>query len=100
MDTKVCVVCNTEKKINDNFYNKCRECKPCNFQPSMKRYYENEDKLSTQRKLYYEKNRDTPLAKSKTNNQYRNSHKQQIKDLSNKVEELTQAMKMLILKIQ
>ena len=25
---EVCVVCDTEKCIDD-FYNKCRECKPC-----------------------------------------------------------------------
>ena len=53
MDSKVCVVCNTEKTI-DNFYNKCRQCKSCNIQRSMKRYYENRDKLTKQRKKYYE----------------------------------------------
>ena len=39
MDSKVCVVCNIEKSI-DNFYNKYRECKQCNFKRSMKCYYE------------------------------------------------------------
>ena len=52
MDSKVCVICNTEKS-DDNFYNKYRECKQCNIQRSMKRYYENKDKLSNQRKFYY-----------------------------------------------
>ena len=46
MDRKICVVCNTEKGI-DNFY-KYRECKPCNLKRSMKRYHENKDKLSNQ----------------------------------------------------
>ena len=45
MDSKICVVCNIGKSI-DNFYNKNRECKPCNIQRSMKRYYENKDNLS------------------------------------------------------
>ena len=68
MDTKICVVCNIEKSI-DNFYNKYRECKRCNIQRSMKRYYENKDKLSNERNLDYEKNRDVLLAKSKINQQ-------------------------------
>ena len=51
MDSKVCVVCNIEKSI-DNSYNKYRECKQCNIKRSMKRYYENKDKLSNPRKLY------------------------------------------------
>ena len=40
------------------------------------------------------------LAKSKINQQNRKSHTQQIKDLHNKVEELTQALQMLIFKIE
>ena len=99
MESKVCVVCNAEKSI-DNFYNKYRECKQCIIQRGMKRYYENKDKLSKQRKLYYEKNRDALLAKSKINQQNRKSHTQQIKDLNNRLEELTQAMETLISKIE
>ena len=54
MDRKICVVCNIEKSI-DNFYNKYRECKPCNIKRSIRRYFENKDKISHQHKLYYEK---------------------------------------------
>ena len=50
MESKVCVVCDTEKSI-DNFYNKYRECKQSNIQRCMKRYYENKDKLTKQKKL-------------------------------------------------
>ena len=57
MDSKICVVCNIEKSI-DNFYNKYRECKSCNIIRSTKRYNENKDKISNQQKIYYEKNRD------------------------------------------
>ena len=99
MDSKVCVVCNTEKSI-DNFYNKYRECKPCNIKRSTRRYFENKDKISNQYKLYYEKNRDVLLAMSKKYQQNGKSHTQQIKDLNNKIEELTQAMETLISKIE
>ena len=99
MDSKVCVVCNIEKSI-DSFYNKYRECKQCNIKRSMKRYNENKDKLSNQRKLYYEKNRDVLLARSKIYQQNRISYTQQIKDLNNKIEGLTQAMETLISKIE
>ena len=99
MDSKVCVVCNTGKSI-DNFYNKYRECKPCNIKRSTRRYYENKDKISNQYKLYYEKNRDMLFAKSKIYQQNRTSHTQQIKDLNNKVEELSQALETIILKIE
>ena len=70
----MCVVCNIEKSIV-NFNNKYRECKPCNMKRSMKRYYETKAKLLNQRKLYYEKNRDVLLAKSKLNQQNRNYEK-------------------------
>ena len=91
MKSKVCVVCNFEKRI-DNFYNKYRECKQCNIQQSMKRYYENKDKLSNQRKIYYEKNRDVLLTKSKLNQQNRNYgrklYKQQVEDIHKKLKSL------------
>ena len=83
MESKFCVICKTEKCI-EYFYNKCRECKPCNIQRSMKRYYEHKDKLSNQRKLCYEK-KELLLAKSKLNQQNRNyerkMYKQQTKEL-------------------
>ena len=98
MDNKICVVCNIEKSIN-NFYKKYRECKQCNIERSMRRYYENKDKLSNQRKIYFEKNRDVLLAKSKLNQQNRNYerkvYKQQVEELNEKLEDLTQAIEML-----
>ena len=54
MESKVCVICNTEKSI-DNFYNKYRECKPCNIKRSTKRYYENKDKITDQQKYIMKK---------------------------------------------
>ena len=91
MDRKICVVCNTEKSI-DNFYNKYRECKQCNIQRSMKRYYENKDELSNQRKKYYERKRDVLLARLKYVNKTENLIH------NNKIEELTQALETIILK--
>ena len=99
METKVCVVCNTEKSI-DNFYNKYRKCKPCNIKRSMTSYNDNKEKISNQRKLYYEKNKDILLARSKIYQQNRKSYTQQIKDLNNRIEELTQTVEMLNLKIE
>ena len=61
----------------------------------MKRYYENKDKFSNQRKVSYEKNRDVLLAKSEVNQQNRKSHTHQTKDLNNKIKELQQAIEML-----
>ena len=97
MDSKICVNCNTEKSI-DKFYKQYRECKLCNIQRSMKRYYENKDKLSNQRKLYYEK-KNVLLAKSKLNQQNRNYerkiYEQQVEELNKNLEDLTQAIEML-----
>ena len=96
MDNKICVVYNIEKSI-DNFYNNYRECKQCNIRRSMNRYYENKDKLSNQRKLYYEKNRDVLLAKSKLNQQNRNYerkiYKQQVEELNKKLKSLEEKLK-------
>ena len=63
----------------------------------MKRYYENKDKLSNQRKLDYEKNRVVLLAKSKLNQRNRNYerkiYKRQVEELKKKLEDLTQMLK-------
>ena len=87
------------KKSVDNFYNKYRECKQCNIRRSTRRYYENKDKISNQLKLYYEKNRDLLLAKSKINQQNRNYerkiYKQQVEELNEKLQDLTQAIELL-----
>ena len=99
MESKICVVCNIEKSI-DNFYNKYRECKPCIIKRSTKRYNENKDKISNQHKIYYEKNKDILLARSKIYQHNRKPHTQQIKVLNIKIEEITQAMETLISKIE
>ena len=62
MDSKICGIRHTEKSI-DVFYNKYRECKPFNNKRSLKRYYEKKRKISNQKKLFYEKNRDKLLQK-------------------------------------
>ena len=54
MDSKICTRCNIEKSLED-FYNKYTECKVCNSNRSIKRYYENKDKISNQKKIYHEK---------------------------------------------
>ena len=51
----------------------------------MKHYYENKDKLSNQRKLYYEKNREVLHAKSKLNQQNR-SYEKKIKTTSRRTQ--------------
>ena len=70
MESKICTQCNIEKDIN-NFYKKYSECKDCNIKRGVKRYYDNKDKLSYQRKLYYEKNKNFLLARSKLYHQNR-----------------------------
>ena len=46
---KTCVVCNTEKSIDD-FCNKYRECKQCNIKRVFKRYYDNKDGILQKRR--------------------------------------------------
>ena len=96
MDSKICVVCNIEKSI-DNFYNKYRECKPCNIKRSMKRYNENKDKISTQQKIYYEKNRDKLLQKQNDYNKKRSTDYKELQrsynELQNKLKSLEEIIK-------
>ena len=66
MDTKICRMRNIEKNIN-NFYKKYSECKDCNRTRGLKRYYENKDRISNQKKTYYEKNGEGILIQKKNN---------------------------------
>ena len=50
METKICVICNAQKSI-DNLYNKYSNYKQCNFKRRLKRYYENKNKKSNQQLL-------------------------------------------------
>ena len=50
MDSKICTRCNIEKSLED-IYNKYTECKVCKSNRSLKRYYENKDKISKQKKI-------------------------------------------------
>ena len=88
MDSKICVVCNIEKSI-DNFYNKYRECKQCNIKRSTKRYNENKDKISNQQKIFYEKNRDKLLQKQ---NDYSKKRSTDYKELQNKLKALEEKL--------
>ena len=96
MDSKVCVVCNIEKTI-DNFYNKYRECKPCNIKRSTRRSYENKDKISNQQKIYYEKNRDELLQKQKDYSKKRSADYKELQrsyvELQNKLKALEEKLK-------
>ena len=59
-------MCNIEKQFN-NFYKKYSECRDCNRARGLKRYYENKDKISSQQKIYYEKNREKNLLQKQNN---------------------------------
>ena len=50
MEIKTCGMCIFKKHIEE-FYNKFTECKNCNSIGSLKRYYDDKDKLSNQRKI-------------------------------------------------
>ena len=76
MESKICTQCNIEKDIN-NFYKKYSECKDCKIKRGVKRYYDNKDKISTQQKIYYERNRDKLLQKQ---NNYNKKEAQIIKN--------------------
>ena len=54
MESKICNRCDIEKSFED-FYNKYTECKVCNSNRNLKRFYENKDEISHQKKIYYEK---------------------------------------------
>ena len=54
MESKICSMCFTEKLIED-FYNSYTELINCNSIGNLKRHYENKDKISIERRIFYEK---------------------------------------------
>ena len=54
MENKTCTLCIIEKQIN-NFHKRYSECKDCNIKRSVKRYYDNKDKISIQQKIFLKK---------------------------------------------
>ena len=62
MERDICTHSNLATNFED-IYNKYTEYKKCDSNRSLKRYYENNEKLSNQRKTYCEKERDKLLQK-------------------------------------
>ena len=60
IEVKTCVVCNTEKRIED-FYNKYRECKHCNIKRVLNRYYNNKDGILQKRWDKYARFKDLDI---------------------------------------
>ena len=54
MDTKTCTMCNIEKQIN-NFYIRYSEFKIVVVLQKLERYFGTKDKISQQKKIFYEK---------------------------------------------
>ena len=96
MDSKICVVCNFEKSI-DNFYHKYRECKQCNIKRSTKGYNENKDKISNQQKIDFEKNRNKLLQKQNDYSKKRSTDYIELQrsyvELQNKLKALEEKLK-------
>ena len=82
-------MCKIEKHIN-NFYKIYSECKDCNIKKGVKRYYDNNNEISVQQKIYYEKNRDKLLQKQ---NDYRNKRYTDYKELLKSYVELQNKIK-------
>ena len=57
MESKICTQSKKEKHKQD-FYKKYTECKYCNSKRILKLYFDNEDKISNQQKIYFEKKRE------------------------------------------
>ena len=91
MERKICTHCNIEKNVED-FYNKYTECKICNRNRCLKRYYRNQDKLSNQRKIYYEKNRERLLQKQNRYTNYKELHRSYV-EIENKLKMMEENLK-------
>ena len=84
---KTCRVCGHEREY-DNYHRLYVACKKCASRRCAKHYQKNREKILEKSKLYRENNKDKLKQNRKTVNSYRND----IQNLYNKINELTQIL--------
>ena len=84
---KTCRVCGHEREY-DNYHRLYVACKKCASRRCAKHYQKNREKILEKSKLYRENNRDKLKQYRKTFSSY----KEDIQDLYNKINELTQIL--------
>ena len=84
---KTCRVCGHEREY-DNYHRLYIACKKCASRRCAKHYQKNREKILEKSKLYRENNKDKLKQNRKTVNSYRND----IQNLYNKINELTQTL--------
>ena len=84
---KTCRVCGHEREY-DNYHRLYVACKKCASRRCAKHYQKNREKILEKSKLYRENNKDKIKRDRKTNNSYRDD----IQNLYNKINELTQIL--------
>ena len=84
---KTCRVCGHEREY-DNYHRLYIACKKCASRRCAKHYQKNREKILEKSKLYRENNKD----KLKQNRKTVNSYRDDIQNLYNKINELTQIL--------
>ena len=84
---KTCRVCGHEREY-DNYHRLYVACKKCASRPCAKHYQKNREKILEKSKLYRENNKD----KLKRNRKTVNSYRDDLQNLHNKINELTQIL--------
>ena len=84
---KTCRVCGHEREY-DNYHRLYVACKKCASRRCAKHYQKNREKILEKSKLYRENNKD----KLKQNRKTVNSYRDDIQNLYNKINELTQIL--------
>ena len=85
---KICLVCGYEREY-DNYHRLYVACKKCSSIRCAKYYQKNREKLLEKSRLYRENNKD----KLKRNRKNIDTHREDIQDLYNQINMLTQMIK-------